>query len=130
MWALKVLPQSGRIEGSFAYIAQDAFSLDFLGDVYTAQFDLDGRRLTLFVHRADDDDTAGDLLRQYTAFFEKYGEVVWQDEDAARRMVAGEVAGVVDVVFAKGRYLGGVSGASELEAAREAALAFYEELQE
>jgi hypothetical protein len=45
-------------------------------------------------------------------------------------MVAGEVAGVVDVVFAKGRYLGGVSGASELEAAREAALAFYEELQE
>ncbi|UCF32582.1 MAG: hypothetical protein JSV78_09630 [Phycisphaerales bacterium] len=130
MWALKVLPQSGRIEGSFAYIAQDAFSLDFLGDVYTAEFELEGRRLTLFVHRAADGDTAGDLLRQYTAFFEKYGEVVWQDEDAARRMVAGEVAGVVDVVFAKGRYLCGVSGASELEAAREAALAFYEELQE
>jgi hypothetical protein len=130
MWALKVLPQAGRVEGSFAYIAQDAFSLDFLGDVYTAEYDLEGNRLTLFVHRAADGDRAADLLDQYTAFFEKYGEVAWRDEDPARRMVAGEVAGVVDVVFAKGRYLGGVSGAGELEAARKAALSFYEELQD
>ncbi len=53
-WALDVLPQEGLIEGSLSFEAENAFSLDLLSNVYTAEYDRDGGRITLFIHRADD----------------------------------------------------------------------------
>ena len=117
-----------RVADSFAYLAEDAFSLDFLSDVYTARYDVSGERLTLFIHRAADTSSAEALFDRYAGFFKDYGQVTWRDRDPARRIVAGEVAGVVDVIFAKGRYLGGVAGADQVESAREAAVSFHDEL--
>lgn len=128
LWAAKVLPAAGRIEGSFAYQARDAFGLDFLGDVFTADYLCDGGKITLFIHRAGDRASAEALLDEYVAFFKKYGQVIWTDPDESRRIVAGKVAGLTDVVFIKDRYLGGATGADDLETARRAATGFYEEL--
>ncbi|MGB2984794.1 MAG: DUF6599 family protein [Phycisphaerae bacterium] len=128
MWAREILPREGRIAGSFSYIAADAFSLGFLSEVFTADYDFDGTRTTLFIHRAADEASARALLDQYMGFFEGYGRVIWKDPDALRLIVAGDVAGMIDVVFVKGRYLGGVTGAEDAEVARRATVAFYEEL--
>ena len=127
-WAQAVLPQAGRMADSFAYLARDAFSLDFLTDVYTAEYEIDGRRLTLFVHRAPDESAVRSLLERYVGFFEKYGRVIAKEPEESPRIIAGDVAGMIDVVFAKGRYLGGVAGADDVESARKAAMAFYDEL--
>jgi hypothetical protein len=128
MWALSVLPQSGRIAGSFSYIAKDAFSLDFLSEVFTADYEVDGKRITLFIHRAADEASAAALLDRYVLFFEEYGKVIWTEPDASRRIVAGDVSGMIDVVFAKGRYLGGATGAKDAAVGRKAATTFYDEL--
>lgn len=127
-WALAVLPQSRRAPDSFKYIAKDAFGLDFLKDVYTADYDLDGELITLFIHRADDAASARALFDKYVRFFDDYGRVVWKEPDGSRPIVAGDVAGMIDVVFVKGRYLGGVASASNAEAARKAGVTFYQEL--
>jgi hypothetical protein len=128
LWALAALPQSRRAPDSFNYIAKDAFSLDFLKDVYTADYDVDGGVITLFIHRADDAASARALFDKYVEFFDNYGRVIWKEPDGSRPIVAGDVAGIIDVVFVKGRYLGGSAGASNAEAARKAGRAFYEEL--
>jgi hypothetical protein len=124
-WADQVLPQANRAAESLAYIPQDAFSLSFLDDVYTAEYEIDGQRLTLFVHRAADEPTAAAVLDQYRGFFEDYGKVIWEEEDATRRLIAGDVTGIIDVVFVKGRYVGGVTGADQLEPARGTTVEFY-----
>ena len=41
-------------------------------------------------------------------------------------MIAGEASDVTDIVFVKGRYLGGVSGADDVEAGKRAAGEFYD----
>jgi hypothetical protein len=127
-WALGVLPQQRRIDSSFEYIAQNAFGLAFLTEIFAAEYDLDEGRLTLFIHRAKDTADSGALFAQYGESFGKYGRVIWRDPDESRLIVAGEVAGMIDVVFAKGRYLGGVAGAEDVEAAKKAATAFYDGL--
>ncbi len=128
MWALNVLPENGRVPDSFAFLAQDAFGLDFLDDVFTATYDFEGGRFTLFIHRAESEAAASGLLQRYEQFFGKYGQVLWTSDDPSRRMASGQVAGLVDVVFAKGPYLAGVAGASDEPAARKAATSFFDNL--
>jgi hypothetical protein len=128
MWALAVLPKNGRVAGSFEYLAKDAFGLNFLGDIYAAAYDLDGGRVKLFIHRAADQASARALLEEYRVYFEEHGETVWANPEDAPRIVAGRAFGVIDVVFAKGIYLGGVAGADDLETAKKAAVAFHEDL--
>ena len=130
MWALSILPQSGRVAGSFNYVAKDAFSLDFLSEVFTADYDLDGKRVTLFIHRAADEAAAAALFDRYVRFLKQYGKVVWTEPDSSRLIAGGDVSGMIDVVFAKGRYFGGANGARDLETAKRAVAAFYDGLSE
>ncbi len=129
LWVMKVLPERGRVADSFEYIATDAFGLDYLQNVFAADYDSPAGRLKLFVHQAADAAAARVLLEKHLAFFEEYGEIVWTDPDAGRRIGAGDSDGVIDVVFAKARYFGGVTGAEDLDAAREAAVRFHDGLE-
>ncbi len=128
LWALKVLPRENRVEDSFEYIAQNAFDLEFLSEVYTADYDMDGGRITLFVHKAADEAEANELLKQYEAFFNEYGQIAWRSPDASRHIMAGDMGGLIDVIFVKGAYLGGVTGAEDMERAKKAAILFYDQL--
>ena len=127
-WALAVLPAEGRVADSFQYLSEDAFGLGYLKDVFTAEYERDGTRVTLFIHKAADEAEVAPLLDRYAAYFEEYGEIAWRDPDSARRIVAGDAAGVIDVVFVKGPYLGGVAGADDRETANQAAVMFFDGL--
>ena len=124
MWAKTLLPESGQVPGSFSYQARNAFGLDFLHDVFAARYEVDGQEVTLFIHRAESSSSALAVLAEYERFFAKFGRVIWKSPETDPQMIAGEVAGVIDVVFAKGRYLGGVSGADDADRARKVAAAF------
>jgi len=127
LWAETLLPSVGRIDGTFTYLAQDAFSLGFLDDVYTADYLFDGDRFTLFLHRAADDSAAEALFQRYLNFFQDFGRLSWQEE-GPRLIAAGDVGGVVDVVFVTGRFLAGVTGAEDPGPARRVAEAFHDEV--
>ena len=127
-WAPKILPADGRVESSLEFLASEAFDLDFLEKVYTADYESDGVRIKLFIHRAESDDDAAALFEKYKAFFGEYGKIVWTDPDASRRIIAGEASDVIDIVFVKGRYLGGVSAVDDLKAGKKAAGKFYDSI--
>jgi hypothetical protein len=128
VWARKALPETGRVPDSFNYVAQNAFGQDFLSDVFTADYNHPSGRVTLFIHRADDEPSARALLDKYRGFMEEYGRVLARGEGETDVVLIGEVAGLMDGVFVKGRYLGGVTGAKDASAARQQAQAFYEGL--
>jgi hypothetical protein len=125
LWAMDVLPEAGRVADSFEYLADDAFSLDFLKDVFTTAYDVDGGRIEMFIHRAEDEAAARALFDAYLGYFEEYGRVVWTNADGPSRIAAGDASGVIDVVFVKGRYVGGAAGADDLERAKKAAVRFW-----
>jgi len=108
LWAQDALPEAGRVPDSFNFVAQDPFGLDFLSDVFTADYNHASGRMTLFIHRADDEPSAQALLDEYQGFMEKYGRVLPGGTNDVDAFLAGEVAGLIDVVFVKGHYLGGV----------------------
>ena len=117
MWAERLLPAEHQIEGSFQFHARDAFSLDFLHDVFSADYDYDGGRVTLFVYQAPDAAAATETAAKYATFFEEFGRVVSNDEG----LLIGESGGVFDAVFTHDAYLCGVTGGGNAEQVERAA---------
>ena len=124
LWAEGLLPAEGRTSAALDYHGENAFSLDFLRDVFSADYSADAQTFTTFIHRAADAAEARRLLDAYTAFFKDYGRVIERDRVDGIEFVAGESGGIVDVAFAAGVYLGGVNNSTDVTLAKERALAF------
>jgi hypothetical protein len=128
VWAERALPTEGRLAGSFEYQATDAFSLDFLSEVFSADYEFEGQRLTLFVHQTSGPAAAAEILKKYEAFFADYGQLVHHPSETDGILV-GESGSIHDAVFAVGAYIAGVSNASQAEAALTKAREFREYLE-
>jgi len=124
LWADALLPEEDRQSGSFEYHGESAFGLDFLAQVFAAEYESDGKNYALFVHRAPNPDNAKEIFRAYVQFFEDYGKVVQPGSVEGAELLVGESGGVLDAVFVSGRYVGGVNGAKDEALARERAEAF------
>ena len=126
LWADALLPQEDRIDRSFAYVRADAFSLDFLKNVYTAEYQAGEATWTLFVHRASDDRQPRDMLSKYADYLGKYGKVESRSED----YLVGQVSGYYDAVFAVGQYFAGLNGCADRTIAESRAGALRQALQD
>ncbi|MBD3297894.1 MAG: hypothetical protein GF341_04500 [candidate division Zixibacteria bacterium] len=73
-------PESKRIALSEGYIPDNAFGTDFLGDVFTAQYELADSRVTAFRHRSD----------SATVVFDRYGTFLTEMATPLDPIVAGE----------------------------------------
>lgn len=128
IWAESVLPKDGRVEGSFVFLAKDAFSLDFLGQVFAAEYESGDVRMTLFVHEAKDEPAARGLVEQYARHARRLGKVLERTDDSAGSVLSAEFSGEFDIIFSTGRYFGGATMASDLEAGRRRAMSIRDEL--
>jgi hypothetical protein len=124
MWAEAMLPSADRVAGSFDYHASDAFGLDFLSEVYTAEYESGGQRYRGFIHQEADAAAARDIFRQYVAFFDSYGRVIAQEGETGQEFAVGESGGVVDAVFVWDRYVAGVNDTDDAELASQKAREF------
>ncbi|MFQ6048268.1 MAG: DUF6599 family protein, partial [Phycisphaerae bacterium] len=124
LWADAILPDRDRVPGSFTFQKSDAFNLEFLTRLYMAEYSAGGQTWTTFVHRAASPAAAQALLGQYADYLERYGKLLDRQRRSDGQMVAGQVGGYYDVVFCKGRYFGGINGATAEALARRRALAF------
>ena len=128
LWAEQVLPQKDRVTGSFEFRKSDAFGLDFLKDVFSAQYKVDGKDLTLFIMRQTSPEQAKDILKQYQAFAAKYGKVLGNQDAAGAKIMIVESSGTYDVVFLKDKYFGGATAAGDQELAKTVVTRWVSEL--
>lgn len=128
-WFKIALPDEGLVADSRGFESSDAFSLGFLNNVHTAQYEVTvgdtPRKLLHFIHQADNPEAAEALFKQYTAFFGDYGEVLSEKDG----LVVGDGGGVIDAIFVVGRYFAGISDAPNAEVAEATATAFRQRLQ-
>jgi len=121
LWADVILPATGRVAGSFAFLKSDAFGLDFLNDVYVADYQAGEQTWSLFIHRAAEAGQARAVVAKYSEHLDKYGKVLERGDDS----VVGQVSGFYEALAACGRYVCGVNacGDRQLCQAQLAALA-------
>jgi hypothetical protein len=130
LWAEQILPQADRVAGSFEFRKSDAFGLDFLNDVFSAQYKVGQKELTLFITRHESPEQAGDVLEKYEAFATRYGKVLGKRDVAGATVMTLQSSGTYDVVFAKGIYCGGVTAAEDREAAESVVTGWVRELKQ
>ncbi len=121
-WAEFLLPREGRTGAELAYHGADAFSLDFLRDVFSADYSAEGKTFTTFIHRAGDRSEATKLLNAYAVFFQKNGRLLERGRADGIEFLVGESGGTVDAAFVVGVYLGGVNNCGDAALAKEKAL--------
>jgi len=124
LWGDDVLPKTNRKPNGLGYERINAFSLDFLGDVFRADYVEGQAQYAMFIHRAADAQAARRVLDQYATYLSKHGKVVSREDSPGGQTMVGEATGMYDVIFCKDRYLGGVNGAENQALARQRAAAF------
>jgi len=125
VWGLDALPEADRMPGSVRYFQIDAMGLDFLRNTYTAQYQKDGVAVAAFLSRQDTRRAAHDALDRYAEHAARYGVAV---EETARieawgryRRLVCELGDAYDVVFQRGRLVGGVTSVADRDLAVAAA---------
>ncbi|MFO0973582.1 MAG: DUF6599 family protein [Phycisphaerae bacterium] len=120
LWAEEAMPRDGQVAGSFTYLGKNALSLDFLENVFTADYERGPAHFTLFVTENKDVSQARALFDQYAAYVGGSGKVVRRSDAADGPELVAEISGEFDIIFVKGRYFGGANAASEAAAAESA----------
>ncbi len=118
-WAEDVLPKQDLVAGSFSYQPKNAFNLDFLNDVFAAEYEAGDVHMVLFVHRAEDPAAAKKLFEEYAEYVPKQGKVVEKQDSPGGETLIADFSGEYDIIFYKGRYFAGANAASNLPAAKK-----------
>lgn len=121
LWGLTALPERDRIPGTLQYFVVDAMSLDFMKDTYLAQYRKGGAKVMTFLSRKPSRDAAAQTLVSYESYLQNFGKVVGKRENNDYTLITGDMGGAFDVVFHKGRLIGGVSMVNDRSLAEKAA---------
>jgi len=124
LWGDKILPKAGRSPSGLGYERVNGFSLDFVREVFRADYTDGDAAYTLFIHRAASPDAARALLDKYAGYLTKHGKLISRKDSPKGQTITGEALDMFDVVFCKGPLVGGVNGAEDLKVAQKHAAAF------
>ena len=128
VWGLAALPLTDRMPQSVQYFKADAMGLDFMRNTYTADYRKDNTLVKAFLSQQDSAESARDTVVRYTRFAEKYGKGIERLKAGEVELVSCDMGGSYDVVFHKGRLLGGLSAVEKRDLAIRAALEIWQQL--
>ena len=113
VWGLAALPLKDRIPDSIQYIKVDALGLDFMRNTYTADYRKGNTAVTVFLSRRDTTESAQAAVVRYAKYAEQYGKGIERLKSGEAEMLSCDMDGSYDVIFHKGRLIGGVSNVEE-----------------
>lgn len=122
VWGLSALPEKDRIPGTAQYFLKDALSLDFLKETYIAQYRKGGAKVTAFLSKQPSAEAAVQTLTRYEAYLKNFGKGIDKKETQAYTMVTGDMGGTFDVVFRRGKLIGGITMVASQSIAEKSAL--------
>ena len=128
VWGLAALPLKDRVSGSVQYFKVDAMGLDFMRNTYTATYHKANTLVTAFLSRQDSAESARATMAQYAKYAKKYGKGIDHLKAGEVELVSCDMGGSYDVVYQKGRLIGGVSYVEDRGLAIRVAIEMWEKL--
>jgi len=128
VWGLKALPPRDRVPESVQYFLVDAMGLDFLKNTFTAEYSKGGIKVTAFLTKQDSREFALATVAKYIKHANNYGRGVKRLAKEGAELAICDMSGSYDVVFQKGRLVGGVTLVKDLDLAIHAAADLWKQL--
>lgn len=128
VWGLTGLPQSDLVPDSVKYFQVDAMGLDFMRNIYTAKYLKGSTQITAFLSRQDSSESAQDTVTRYLEHTQKYGEGIEHLTQNGVDFILCNMGGNFDIIFQKGRLVGGVISVADRTIATQAAVDFWKQL--
>jgi hypothetical protein len=128
VWGLTALPLTDRMPESVQYFKVDAMGLDFMRNTYTATYRKGNTLVTAFLSQQDSMESARARVVRYAAYAKKYGKGIERLKAGEVELVSCDMGGTYDVVYQKGRLIGGVSYVEDRGLAIRVALEIWEKL--
>lgn len=114
-------PADGLQTGTVQLIATDAFGYEQLDRVFTAEYRIDGARLTAFVSDRGSDASASRLADEYRQTLLSYGAAAVDAPPPVDGAAVLQVFDTYEIIFSRGPYLSGVHEAADLRKAGDLA---------
>jgi len=130
VWGLSALPEGDRVPGSEKYFLVDAMGLDFMRDTFTADYEKGDAVVTAFVSRRDSEDVARAAVDLYVEHAKRYGDGVERLAEDDVDLVSCDMGGSYDTVFQKYRFVAGVVGVEDRDAAIQATIDLWRQIHE
>lgn len=121
VWGLSALPQKNRVHDSVKYFKVDALGLDFMQNTYTAKYRKNDVEITVFLSQQSSSESARDSVARYSKYAAQYGRGSRNLKKEGVKFVLCDMDGNFDVIFQKGRLVGGVQSVTDRSTALEAA---------
>jgi hypothetical protein len=128
VWGLTALPLTDRMPDSVQYFKVDAMGLDFMRNTYTATYRKGNTLVTAFLSQQDSAESARAKVVRYAAYAKKYGKGTDRLRAGEVELVSCDMGGTYDVVYQKGRIIGGVSFVEDRGMAIRVAIEIWEKL--
>jgi len=128
VWGLTALPLTDRMPESVQYFKADAMGLDFMRNTYTAAYRKGTTLVTAFLSKQDSAESARANVVRYAAYAKKYGKGIDHLKAGEVELVSCDMGGSYDVVYQKGRLIGGVSYVEDRGLAIRVAIEMWEKL--
>ncbi len=107
-WVESYLPPEDRVPHSLSYQATSALGYEFLGGMFLADYETQGKPYQMYLIKAVDADAARELFEKFAQATAKYDKVISRQAFDGGEMLVGESLGIYSVAFCKGVFFGGV----------------------
>jgi hypothetical protein len=130
VWGLTALPKGNLVPQSVRYYLVDAMGLDFMKNTYTAHYQTEEAEVIVFLSRRDSVESAESAVTELMEHMNFYGKEVITLSVGGIELVACDMGGIHDIVFQKGRLVGGVTGVEKKEVGVQAAVDLWRQLED
>lgn len=113
----ELFPKIGFQAASLQLVSANAFGYEQMDSIYTAEYLIDGARVTAFVSDRLTAEAASALALEYRQTLVSYGAGIIDAPLPVEGAAAIQFFDAYEIVFSRGRYLAGVHEAGSLEAA-------------
>lgn len=125
---LNYFPKENLIPASYKLYLTSAFSCDELKDVFAANYDLNGQKVTAFFGKRKSPEEAQRIAATYYNFLQSMDAEEKQMRNGEFSARVFDVFGYTEIIFTTGSFLGGIHQAEDQKAAEQLAEVLFEKL--
>lgn len=125
-----LFPKQELVKNSIVLISSNAFGFDGFDKIYTAEYELDGHRLTAYLSHRETPVEAKKMVSDYTQFLLAYGGQNIEEKLPIKDARLIKILDTFEIVFFHDSYLAGTREAATVNQAKTLAVQLYHRIKE